>query len=366
VAADGAAGDEFGYATAISGNRAVVGAYLDDDGGEDSGSVFLFDVTTGAQLAKLTADDATAGDRFGSAIAISGNIAIIGAPTDSGAGLVRGSAYLFDVTNGVQLGKLTSTGGTDYEQFGSAVAIDDNIAVIGAPKNECPGGFRGCGCVYVFDVTTGAQLAQLTASDRAPGWMDAQDEFGSSVAISGNTVLIGAPNDQAANSELGPHPGAAYLFDLATGGELVKLTLAEPGSHDDFGVSVAISESKAVIGTRLGRAAYLFSTDLGSGTPSADFNNDGLIDAGDLAEWTSAFPQTTNADADEDGDSDGADFLAWQRQLGDHVPVEHLPVPEPSPIPLAAAAIAAAGNRRVIRSCSALNPPDIRRQLLAS
>jgi esterase/lipase superfamily enzyme len=97
TAADAAASDEFGRSVAISGNTAIVGAYRDDDAGTDSGSAYLFDVATGAQLAKLTDADAAGVDFFGASVAISDNTAIVGARFDDDVGSDSGSAYLFTV-----------------------------------------------------------------------------------------------------------------------------------------------------------------------------------------------------------------------------------------------------------------------------
>ena len=99
TASDGAAGDNFGWSVAISGDLAVIGAIEEDDGGSESGAAYVFDVTTGSQLFKLTASDATAGDRFGKSVAVSGNTAIIGARTDD-RGKDSGSAYVFVTITG--------------------------------------------------------------------------------------------------------------------------------------------------------------------------------------------------------------------------------------------------------------------------
>ncbi len=96
TASDAAAGDLFGFSVAISGNTALVGARWDDDGGPKSGSAYLFDVTTGNQIAKLTADDAATDDIFGFSVAISGNTALVGAFRDDDGGSDSGSAYLFE------------------------------------------------------------------------------------------------------------------------------------------------------------------------------------------------------------------------------------------------------------------------------
>jgi hypothetical protein len=225
--ADPTAVNLFGLSVAVSGNVAIVGAHGDDDAGSFSGSAYLFDVTTGQQLRKLTASEAAAGAAFGRSVAIDGNIAIVGAPLHNGA---AGAVYVFDVTTGQELFKLSSASGV----FGHSVAISGNTAVIGAPNDDHAG--VGSGSAYLFDVTTGQQLTKLTASNAS-----ANDLFGASVAISGNTALIGAPYDDQVSAK----SGSAYVFNVATFQELAKFTTSDAGA---FGESVAISGNTALVG----------------------------------------------------------------------------------------------------------------------
>jgi len=237
TASDTAVEDWFGYSVAISGNTAMVGAIFDRDGGSLSGSAYLFDVTTGNQIAKLTASDATAGDRFGSSVAISGNTALVGALQDDDGGSNSGSAYLFDVTTGNQIAKLTASDAASNDNFGSSVAISGNTALVGAFKDDDAGSRSGS--AYLFDITTGDQIAKLTASDAA-----AFDRFGFSVAISGNTAMVGA----YADDDGGNVSGSAYLFDVTTGNQFAKLTASDAAANDNFGWSVAISDNTALVG----------------------------------------------------------------------------------------------------------------------
>ena len=204
TADDGAAFDEFGTSVGISGNTAIVGAWFDDDDGSGSGSAYLFDTTTGDQLFKLTASDAAASDRFGSAVGISGTIAIVGAYRDDDNGTDSGSAYLFDTTTGNQLFKLTAGDGAAFDQFGISVGISGNIAIVGDIWDDDNG--TSSGSAYLFDVTTGAQIAKLTASDAA-----SFDQFGNSVGISGTTTIVGAAGDD----DGGTNSGSAYVFSAA-------------------------------------------------------------------------------------------------------------------------------------------------------
>ncbi len=254
TASDATEGDRFGNSLAFDGRLAMVGARHAND---SAGSVYLFDVATRSELLQLTALDAGTDDRFGTSLALEGNRAIVGAVDDiPGSG--AGSAYLFDVdplspTFGNQLFMLTGSDPAEKDDFGEAVAISGNTAIVGAP------GSSGSGSVYVFDVTTGAQLFELTGSDTASG-----DKFGVRVAMSGNLAIIGASR----NDEGGTDAGAAYLFDLSDPSnpiQIQKLIASDARGASQFGLSVAISGDTAIVGARLDNggffrsgAAYLF------------------------------------------------------------------------------------------------------------
>ena len=241
TASDAAAGDQFGRAVAISGTTAIVGVDLDDDAGTNSGSAYLFDTTTGLQIAKLTASDGAAQDIFGWAVAISGTTAIVGTPRGDGAVFDTGSAYLFDISNPdmpVQIAKLTASDGAAQDNFGVSVAISGTIAIVGANADDDAG--SASGSAYLFDTTTGLQIAKLTASDAA-----ANDQFGWAVAISGTTAMVGAD----LNDDAGSNSGSVYLFDTTTGLQIAKLTASDAAAGDQFGFSVAISGTTAMVGT---------------------------------------------------------------------------------------------------------------------
>lgn len=185
TASDAAAGDEFGTSVAISGTRAIVGAPLGGDAGVRSGSAYIFDTTTGQQLSEFIATDMSAGDLFGADVAIAGNAAVIGARNVGVFGIRIGSAYIFDTSTGQQLFQLLASDGKPNDSFGSAVAISGDTAVIGSIHDN---GITGS--AYVFNTTTGDQLFKLTAPDAAGA-----DAFGQSVAISGTTAVVGARFD---------------------------------------------------------------------------------------------------------------------------------------------------------------------------
>ncbi len=259
---DGAADDQFGISVAISpdGIGAIVGAVFDYDNGPESGSAYLFDTTTGRQIAKLLADDGAEYDYFGISVAISGGTVIVGAVWDDD----NGSAYLFDISNPAnptQLFKLLADDGAAFDSFGHSVAISGATAIVGARWDDDNGGDSGS--AYLFDTTTGRQIAKLLPDDGA-----AVDWFGLPVAISGAVAIVGAHQD-VGNS------GSAYLFDTTTGRQLFKLLPDDGAAVDSFGYSVAISgapgKGVAIVGAYLDEqdngtnsgAAYLFDTTTG-------------------------------------------------------------------------------------------------------
>ena len=204
------------------------------------------------QQATLTAADAAAGDMFGYSVAVSGSTAVVGAPfSNSG----TGAAYVFRRSGAswAQQAELTATGAATDDEFGTSVALSGSTAVVGAPF-----GNSGTGAAYVFRRSGAgwAQQAELTAADGAGG-----DFFGYSVALSRSTVLVGAFGKNTAT-------GAAYVFRRsgARWAQQAELTAADGTARENFGYSVALSRSTAVAGappseesdTHTG-AAYVFA-----------------------------------------------------------------------------------------------------------
>jgi WD40 repeat protein len=301
-------GDQFGISVAISGNTAIVGARLDDSTTTNEGSAYLFDVTTGTQLFKLTADDAEAGDEFGISVAISGNTAIVGASMENAGGADAGAAYLFDVSTGDQLFKLTASDAAAGDRFGVSVGISGSTAIVGSYwDDDAPGGTNS-GSAYLFDVTTGNQLHKLTANDAAE-----HEYFGFSVAISGNTAIVGAYWDDFAVTRA----GAAYLFEVSTGNQLYKLTADDAAAGDIFGYAVAVSGNTAIVAARFdddggsaSGSAYLFDVNTGNqldkltANDAAAFDNFGYCVAIDEGVCIVGSP----AD-DDSGDGSGSAYL---------------------------------------------------------
>jgi outer membrane protein assembly factor BamB len=269
--------DSFGISVAISGNYAIVGAYLEDDaGGTSSGKAYIFDVNSGALLSTLNNPNAystSADDRFGTSVAISGNYAIVGArQEDDAGGTSSGKAYIFNVTTGALVHTLnnpnaysTSVG----DSFGSSVAISGNYAIVGATGEDDAGG-TSSGKAYIFNVTTGALLNTLN-NPNAFG-TGVNDFFGGSVAISGNYAIVGATGE---DDPISNGSGKAYIFNVTTGALLN--TLNNPNAYADgfldaFGSSVAISGNYAIVSAsdeedesgNLSGKAYIFDVTSGA------------------------------------------------------------------------------------------------------
>lgn len=245
VAGDGAASDYFGRSVSIDGNTAVIGSVGDDDNGESSGSAYVF-VRNGdgmwSQQAKLLPNDGAAGDRFGSSASISGEIIVIGVPSDNN---YFGSAYVF-IRNGdgiwSQQAKLLSNDGATGDQFGSSVSVDGSTVVIGSMVDS-----DMSGAAYVFVRNgdgTWSQQAKLLPNDGA-----AYDQFSRwSVSLSGNTAVVGSSDDE----DNGIDSGSAYVFVRNENGswsQQAKLLPDDGAAGDWFGASVSVSGNTAVIGS---------------------------------------------------------------------------------------------------------------------
>jgi FG-GAP repeat len=247
TASDAVAGDRFGNSVAISGSTAVVGAYRKNPSG--AAYVFVRSGTTWPQKAELTAADATAGGEFGFAVTVSGPTVVVGVPYQSGGGYRRGSAYVFSASGSTwsQEAELTASDGADNDEFGYSVAISGTAVLLGAPLKPDT---TEAGSAYVFALPS--QQAKLTASDGA-----SHDAFGISVAISGSTAVVGAPYKNSST-------GAAYVY-VRSGtiwSQQAKLIASDAAHDDEFGISVAISGSTAVVGADRKNsytgAAYVF------------------------------------------------------------------------------------------------------------
>ncbi|WP_331652066.1 hypothetical protein [Dokdonella sp.] len=279
--ADVAANNDYaGRAVAISGDTAVVGAAGADVGGNDGqGAAFVYVRSGGTwtQQARLVADDGAAGDEFGFALAISGDRIVVGARFAAiGAAAGQGAAYVFERTGATwtQQAKLAATDGAAFDGFGNAVAIDGDTLVVGA-QNAAVNGNMSQGAAYVYGFGGGWNLeSKLSASDGA-AWV----QFGRAVSVRGDSVLVGAVS-AAVGANQGQ--GAAYVYTRAGGswGERARLVASDGEAWDGFGGAVSLDAGQAIIGASSNGmagegAAYVF---VGSG---ADWSEQGKLVAGD-------------------------------------------------------------------------------------
>jgi len=194
----------------------------------------------------LTAGDGGTSDFFGDSVAIAGDTVVIGATEDTTAtNIQQGSAYVFTRTGTTwtQQQKLTAGDGSAFDYFGFSVAVAGDTAVIGTLQDVGAVFQQGSAYVFVRSGTTWTQQQKLTANDGAAG-----DSFGNSVAISGDTVMIGAAGDtNGANAR----QGSAYVFSRSgtTWTQQQKLLAADGGAEDSFGASVAVTVDSAFIGS---------------------------------------------------------------------------------------------------------------------
>jgi len=153
TASDAQTADFFGDSVAVSGDTAVVGADLEDAGGDDAGAAYVFQRDQGGvdnwgEVRKLTASDAQAGDRFGIRVAASGDTAVVGAYLESAGGEFAGAAYVFQRNEGGadnwgEAKKLTASDAQAGAVFGFSVAVSGDTAVVGAPSESEAGSVAG-------------------------------------------------------------------------------------------------------------------------------------------------------------------------------------------------------------------------------
>ena len=238
-----AAGDLFGWSVALLGNGGMggdllVGAYRDDSQADNAGAVYLFSGETGALIRTFHSPTATAGAHFGYTVGVSGGDVLVGAP---GTGSGAGSVYRFDAASGVLLQTFANPTPKANDQFGSSLAAVGNLVVVGSPLDDT--GADNAGAAYVFDAANG-DLVHTLANPHP----DADDRFGSAVAATAGSVLVGTPFDDENGTV---DAGAVYLFQTATGELSATLHNPTPTGGDRFGASLAASNDRILVGARL-------------------------------------------------------------------------------------------------------------------
>jgi hypothetical protein len=325
LASDGGPSDNFGRAVAVSGDLVVIGAKGNDDKGPSSGSAYVFrrSGSNWYQEAKLVASDGETGDLFGWSVAISGDTVLVGAKEDDEKEANAGAAYVFRYEGGIwkQKQKLMASDGDAEDWFGASVAIEGNLAIISAYQDDDMGADAGSAYVFQFNGSSWVEQSKLMAPDAMPG-----DNFGWSVAISGDAAMVGADLADDAGSDA----GAAYVFwfDGLKWLPQAKLT-GDASAGDNFGVSVSLTGSgeHTVIGA-------LFDDDNGTDSGSAhifgdqwrcrgDIDLDGARDLTDFGFFAAAYGTgagdanyAIGADLDGDGVVDLTDFGMFASTFG--------------------------------------------------
>jgi hypothetical protein len=262
IASDGAADTGFGAPISLDDDTALICAPGDDDNGHWSGSVYVF-IRTGTiwtQQAKLLPSDGAAEQQFGSDCALVGDTALIGAFYDNDNGNHSGSAYVFirTGTTWTQQQKIVPSDGVTDAQFGIAVALDNNTALIAANRDDDNGIRSGSAYVYTRTGTTWTQQAKLIASDGAT-----EERFGIDVALEGDTALIGSETP-----DNGDYSGSVYVFTRSgtTWTQQAKLLASDGAAADWFGFSIALDGDIALFAASLdddkgaqSGSAYIFT-----------------------------------------------------------------------------------------------------------
>ena len=257
---NGIDGDHLGQAVAISGNFAIIGAYQSAVGvnnAQGSASIYQYDGTNWVFMQKLTDATGAANDNFGYSVSISGNYAIVGANMDDvGANANQGSAsiYQYNGSSWVLMQKMIDANGAANDYFGYAVSISGNYVIIGSLQDDIGANAdQGSATIFQYNGSSWVLMQKITDASGAAG-----DEFGNSVSISGTRAVVGAyQDDVGANNSQGS--ASIYQYSAGTWILMQKITDANGASADYFGNSVSISGGNLIIGAVFSDASGAFN-----------------------------------------------------------------------------------------------------------
>ncbi|HZW11412.1 MAG TPA: hypothetical protein VFF69_16025 [Phycisphaerales bacterium] len=239
--------DAFGISVAMSGDATVIGAARANGSTSDMGAAFIYRPESGGwNVTKLTASNGAPLDRFGTSVAMDGDVVIVGAPLSDAALTNAGAAYVYRY-NGVawmQEAMLTAFDAAASDSYGAAVSVSGDVAMVGAPQDDGPVSNAGSVYVYRFNGATWALETKITASAPSSG-----AQLGSAVTLVGGTALLSAPFQGG--------PGAVYVFQGTDSGSGVvwassaTLTPSSPEPGQEFGRSVGFDGERAIVGSPL-------------------------------------------------------------------------------------------------------------------
>jgi hypothetical protein len=266
----GSTGDIFGHSVSISSDYAVIGAYEDDENGfSGTGSASIYKWNSNSSsweyMTKLLNQNASGGDQFGYSVCIKNDKLIIGARLDNEGFTDNGSASIYERNANTGVWefkiKLINQSTTSLDYFGTSVSIDGNYAIVGANGDDTGGELFGSASIYEKNLTTGIWEFKVKLQNPSPA---SGDNFGSSVSINGNYCIIGSPTDTEAGFS---QTGSATIFkrNTTTGNweSQGKIINVSPAADDHFGSSVSISENYAIVGAPLDDEGF---TENGSAT----------------------------------------------------------------------------------------------------
>ncbi len=237
-------------AVAISGNLTAVGAPSADAGALDSGVVKIYDSTTGALVREIANPDPHQNALFGTSVAINGSTLVVGAQLQVVGGVAMGAVYVYDLTGptpGVPTLTINNPTGANDDRFGWAVAISGTRIAVGALNNDIGG--TNAGRAYVFDLASGTPSVPVKILGNPVGAVNGN--FGKSLSFSGNQLLVGAPGDLVSSVAA----GRAFLYDVTgSTSPIVSYDNPTPHANDAFGAAVSLSGSNVIIGATKGDA----------------------------------------------------------------------------------------------------------------
>ncbi|MBX7104445.1 MAG: Ig-like domain-containing protein [Gemmataceae bacterium] len=282
---------QFGHSAAVAGKYVLIGSSESTSGAyaTSDNAVHVFDRTSATPtvpLGSLINATTAAGESFGGSVAADGRYVVVGAPSDGDAGIVRtGRAFVYDLlspTPLIPILTLNNPSPAKDDRFGTAVAISGQTVAIGSPFDDS--GAINAGLVYVYDLLSPTPEVPILTIGRSTPYP--QDNFGTTLALAGNDLLIGAPNGKINLSDIGS--GIVFLHDLKSATPTAPtLVINNPlgiNSNNDFGMAIALSGNRIAVGAPLGGTviigqgptgtAYLFDRSLPTPTtPQYTFTN---------------------------------------------------------------------------------------------
>jgi hypothetical protein len=256
-----ASGGDFGAAVAVAGTTVIVGAPLPSNPlGPHGGTVTVFDRDGGTwrRSAELSSDDPSGVDRVGASVALNDDVAIVGAPADvDGRGDGTGAAYVFTRAAGRWKTGTKLIGDDGVDEFGRSVTLDGDVAVVGARRID-GGRSTDSGVAFVYERSNGRWTKQ---TELTPGDGVRDDSFGAELETNRRTVLVGAPTETNA---VGPNAGAAYVFARPeTRWDLQAHLINDQSPSHQFGTAIALEDGLAIVGGRSGAGPVVFARSRG-------------------------------------------------------------------------------------------------------